>query len=86
MSDSQKIRRRQRCPKCGTLDVMKWGTRNGVQRYKCRECGAMFSSRRKDVSTANRFPWFKKWVQGKMSVEDISTMSGYSARQLTIFS
>ena len=82
MSDSKKIRRRQRCPKCGTLNVMKWGTRNGVQRYKCRECGALFSSHRKDVSISNRLPWFKKWVQGKMSVEDISTMSGYSTRQL----
>ena len=35
MSDKSKIRRRQRCPKCGSLDVNKWGIRNGVQRFGC---------------------------------------------------
>ena len=29
MSDKSKIRRRQRCPKSGSLDVNKWGIRNG---------------------------------------------------------
>ena len=82
MSDKQKIRRRLRCPKCGSLDNMKWGIREGVQRYKCRSCGALFSSRRKDISISNRFPWFKKWVLGKMSVEELSKASGYSCRQL----
>ena len=36
MSDNQKIRRRQRCPKCGSLDVIKWGVRDGAQRFKMR--------------------------------------------------
>ena len=34
MSDKPKIRRRLRCPKCSSLDNMKWGIREGVQRYK----------------------------------------------------
>ena len=34
MSDNQKIRRRLRCPNCGSLDVIKWGIRNGIQRHK----------------------------------------------------
>ena len=36
MSDNQKIRRRQRCPKCGSLYVIKWGVRDGAQRFKMR--------------------------------------------------
>ncbi len=82
MSDNKKIRRRIRCPQCGSLDVIRWGVRNGVQRHKCRSCKTLFSSRRKDISKSNRLPWFRKWVLGKMSVEELSTASGYSSRQL----
>lgn len=82
MSDNQKIRRRQRCPNCGSLDVIKWGIRNGIQRHKCRSCQSLFSARRKDISKSNRFPWFRKWILGKMTVEDIAATSGYSSRQL----
>lgn len=82
MSDKAKIRRRQRCPKCGTLDIIKWGIRNGIQRFKCRNCATLFSARRKDISKSNRFPWFRKWVCGRMTIEELSTDSGYSCRQL----
>ena len=82
MSNNQKIRRRQRCPKCGSLDVIKWGVRDGAQRFKCRNCKCLFSSRRKDISKSNRFPWFRKWVSGRMTIEEISKASGYSSRQL----
>ena len=63
MRDKAKIRRRQRCPECGSLDVIKWGIRNGIQRLKCRNCKLLFSSRRKDISKSNRFPWFRKYIQ-----------------------
>lgn len=82
MSNNKKIRRRIRCPQCGSLDVIKWGVRNGVQRHMCRSCKTLFSSRRKDISKSNRLPWFRKWVLGKMSVEELSAVSGYSSRQL----
>ena len=82
MSDNPKIRRRLRCPNCVALDTLKWGVRNGVQRYKCRNCQSLFSARRKEISKSNRFIWFKKWVLGKMTVEDIAEISGYSSRQL----
>ena len=82
MSDNPKIRRRLRCPSCGSLDALKWGVRNGVQRYKCRNCQSLFSARRKEISKSNRFIWFKKWVLGKMTVEDIAEISGYSSRHL----
>lgn len=42
----------------------------------------MFTFRRKDVSHQNRFVWFRWWVEGKQTVEQISELSGYSVRQL----
>ncbi len=82
MSNKPKIRRRLRCPNCGSLDVIKWGVRNGCQRHKCNNCHSLFSSRRKDISKSNRFSWFRKWVLGRMTINDISEVSGYSSRQL----
>ena len=77
-----KIRRRQRCPKCGSLDVIKWGVRAGHHRHKCRNCGSLFTASRKDISANNRFTWFRKWVLGKQSLDDIADASGYSERHL----
>lgn len=82
MSDKGKIRRRLRCPQCGSLDNIKWGIRNEIQRYKCNECGYLFSARRKDITTSNRFVWFQKWVSGRMTMDEIADRSGYSTRQL----
>lgn len=82
MSDKAKIRRRLRCPQCGSLDNIKWGIRDGLQRYKCGECGHLFSARRKEITASNRFVWFKKWVSGRMTLDEIAGRSGYSTRQL----
>lgn len=77
-----KIRRRQRCPKCGSLNIIRWGTREGHQRYKCRDCGASFVKHKEGVSQRNRLVWFRKWVLGKQTIEDIAKECGYSTRQL----
>ena len=74
--------RRERCPYCGFLDVIKWGRRDGHQRYKCKNCGSLFTFRRKDVSKANRFVWFEWWILRKQTVPQISDLSGCSERQL----
>ena len=81
MGNKAKIRRRQRCSECGSLDIIKWGIRNGIQRLRCRNCKSPFSARRKEISKSNRFPWFRKWVSGRMTIEEISASSGYSSRQ-----
>lgn len=47
--------------------MIRWGIQNGHQRFRCKECGVMFTSRRPDISSANRFVWFRKWVLGKQS-------------------
>ena len=77
-----KIRRRQRCPKCGSLSIIRWGTREGHQRYKCQDCGASFVKHKEGVRQSNRLVWFRKWVLGKQTVEDIANECGYSARHI----
>ena len=74
--------RRERCPQCGYLDVVKWGKRDGHQRYKCKNCGSLFTFRRKDIGKSNRFVWFEWWILGKQTLEQISALGGYSTRQL----
>ena len=75
--------RRKRCPHCGFLETIKWGRQGGHQRYKCKNCDTCFTSRRKDVSSANRFIWFKWWVLRKQTVAEISQMSCHSSHQLS---
>ena len=77
-----KIRKRNRCSECGSLNVIKWGVRSGHQRFKCKDCQNCFTPTRPDVSAANRFVWFRKWISGKQRIEDIARESGYSSRQL----
>jgi len=77
-----KIRRRQRCPRCGSLDIIRWGIRSEHQRYRCSNCGSLFVVHHEYVSDRNRFVWFRKWVLGKQTLTDISAASGYSERQL----
>ena len=77
-----KIRKRQRCPKCGSLNIIRWGSREGHQRYKCRDCGASFVKHKEGVRQSNRLVWFRKWVLGKQNIEDIAHECGFSARQI----
>lgn len=77
-----KNKQRKRCPKCGSISVIRWGVQCGHQRYICTNCKTSYTPRRRDVSTTNRFVWFRKWVLGKQTITDISRESGYSERQL----
>ena len=43
----------------------------------------LFTFRRKDIGKQNRFVWFEWWILGKQTLEQISTLSGYSTRQLS---
>ena len=74
--------RHERCPHCGSLKVIKWGRQRGHQRYKCKQCGGMFTFRRKDISKSNRFVWFEWWILRKQTVPQIAELSGCSERQL----
>ena len=77
-----KIRRRQRCPKCGSLNIILWGSRDGRQRCRCKDCERSFVRCNENVSQNNRFVWFRRWVLGKQTLIDIAKESGYSERHL----
>ena len=70
--------RRERCPHCGFLAAIKWGRQCGHQRYKCKNCGSLFTFRRKDISKVNRFVWFEWWILRKQTITQISELIGYS--------
>lgn len=72
--------RRERYPHCGFLYVIKFGKQCGHQGYKCKNCGSMFTFRRKDVSKGNRFVSFEWWILQKQSFAQISELSGCSER------
>ena len=72
--------RKYRCWSCQSLDVIKWGTRNGKQRFKCKDCGALSTRKNQEVSKANRFVRFREWITGKQTFAQLSLKSGYSKR------
>ena len=78
MSKKRKIR----CPHCGFLETIKWGTRSGCSRYYCKNCGSYFTDRRVWISDKNKFIWFARWVRGKQRICDLASESGYSERTL----
>lgn len=71
-----------RCWGCGSLDVIKWGVREGKQRFKCKQCGLLLTRRNPGVSKRNRFVWFRQWIEGKQTFSQLSHQSGYSERTL----
>lgn len=70
--------RLSRCWGCNSLLVIRWGTKNGKQRFKCKDCGLLFTRNNPLVSYRNRFIWFRDWIVGKQSYDQISAKSGYS--------
>jgi len=64
------------------LSVIRWGKRDGKQRYKCSECGILYTHTNKAVSLSNRFTWFKLWVSGRQTIRQLQKVSGYSQRTL----
>jgi transposase-like protein len=74
--------KKKRCWSCGSLDVIKWGRRDSKQRYKCSNCGILYTASNKSVSQANRFVWFKTWVVGRQTLSQVAKSSGYSERTL----
>lgn len=75
MSENSK---KNRCWSCKSLDVISWGKQNGKRRFKCKNCDIYFTSENKSVSLKNKEIWFKKWIIGKQTYEQISAESGYS--------
>lgn len=58
------------------------GKRNNKQRYKCNDCGLLFTSKSDGVKLNNRFICFRKWVVGKQTSDQLSLASSYSKRKI----
>ena len=47
----------ERCPRCGSVAIVKKGkSRNGEQRYLCRDCGRTFSGSTDRILGASKLP------------------------------
>jgi hypothetical protein len=75
-------KRKNRCWACSSLEVIKWGIRDGKQRFRCQNCGIYSTRRNHGVSKKNRFVWFREWIVGKQTFKQLVTKSGYSERTL----
>lgn len=57
---------------CGSNRIIKWGFQSGRQRYKCQRCHQMFVWKNKGKSLDKQKIWFKKWIIGRMTLEEIA--------------
>lgn len=73
---------KKRCWACGFTSSIKWGKQAGKQRYKCKNCGILFTGSNDGVKKANQFIWFKKWVIERWTLNQLANSSGYSVRSL----
>lgn len=64
------------------MDVIRWGKRQGKQRFKCKDCGILFTRNDSVQRLENRFIWFKKWVLERQTYKTLSRDSGLSIRTL----
>jgi AraC-like DNA-binding protein len=60
------------------LEVIKWGTRSGHQRFKCKNCGILFTRNDPAQRIENRFVWFRKWILERQTFKTLSRDSGLS--------
>lgn len=74
--------KKKRCWSCGSLNTIKWGKQQSKQRYKCKNCSVLFTNSNPSVSESNRFVWFKKWIIGRRTIQQIAEESGYSERTI----
>ncbi len=78
----KKSQRKTRCWACSSMDVQRWGKRNGHQRFRCNNCGIYFTSENKGVRKSNELVWFRKWVIERQTLPLISRDSGLSVSSL----
>lgn len=60
------------------MEVIKWGTRSGHQRFKCKNCGILFTRNDPVQRIENRFVWFRKWILERQTFKTLSRDSGLS--------
>ena len=50
------------CPKCGSRQILKNGTYNGMQRYRCKSCFITFRSKTKNIFSTTKLEK-EKWLK-----------------------
>ncbi|MDI9341134.1 MAG: transposase [Sediminibacterium sp.] len=60
------------------MDVIRWGKQLGKQRFKCQNCGILFTRNDPEQRLKNRFVWFKKWILERQTFKTLSRDSGLS--------
>jgi Transposase, Mutator family len=58
--------------------VIRWGKQQGKQRFKCKDCGILFTYNDREQRLRNRFAWFKKWVLERQTYQTLQRDSGLS--------
>ena len=64
------------------MDIIGWGKQNNKQRFKCKNCGILFTRNNPEQRRANRFCWFEKWVLERQTFRTLIRDSGLSQRTL----
>jgi transposase-like protein len=70
--------KKKRCWACGFCDVIRWGRQLGRQRFKCKNCGILFTQNAPALREQNRFVWFWKWVLERQTFATLARDSGLS--------
>lgn len=60
------------------MEVIRWGKQLAKQRFKCKNCGILFTRSDSNQKLENRFVWFRKWVLERQTFKTISRDSGLS--------
>jgi hypothetical protein len=64
--------------------VIKWGVRNGRQRFFCAACKKLFIRKNEGASRNQKLKLFRKWVIGKYTLKELSRESKKSIDTLRI--
>lgn len=62
--------------------MIRWGKRGGKQRFRCKNCGVLFTRNDAGRRLSNRFVWFRKWVLERQTYKTLSRDSGLSTSTL----
>ena len=60
------------------MAVIRWGKQLGKQRFKCKQCGVLFTHNAPHQRLENRFVWFRKWVIERQTFKTLSRDSDLS--------
>ncbi|TKK64476.1 transposase [Ilyomonas limi] len=64
------------------MAVIRWGKRGGKQRFKCNNCGMLFTRSAPEQRLQNRFIWFEKWILERQTYATLSRDSSLSRATL----